>query len=135
MTLSPIGRAELESAASRALECVKAKGFHSVEVRVVETSGDSLEVVWGFDSGKDDDKIELAIQECEAELLALQRAHEAPFLEAETGRYRRLAEKLEKAGLDLGDWNDDNLSSALSAAHDQDEGVYMRCFREVFVNS
>jgi len=120
VTLSPIGRAELESAASRALECVKAKGFHSVEVRVVETSGDSLEVVWGFDSGKD---------------LALQRAHEAPFLEAETGRYRRLAEKLEKAGLDLGDWNDDNLSSALSAAHDQDEGVYMRCFREVFVNS
>ena len=124
---------ELESAALRALDCVKAKGFQDVEVNVGENPDGSLAVYWGYADDPDGDVIELAIQECEAEhLVAVQQAHEAPFLEADAGRYRKLAEKLETAGLDLGDWDDENLSSALSAALKQDRSTYMRCFREVF---
>lgn len=129
------GRAELESAASRALECVKAKGFESVEVGVSESSDGSLGVFWGYDATEDEDKIEAAIRECEAKPISVQRAYEAQFQEADRERYRQLAEELEEAGMDLGDWNGDNLSSALAAAHEQEAGIYMRCFREVFPNS
>jgi len=133
-SVSPSERREFELAVSCALDCVKAQGFANVEATVSEGSDGHLSVVWGFDAGEDEDQVESAIEACEVEnLLSLQASCGTRHFESDMARYRQLAECLDDQGIDLGEWNDDNLSSALSAARSQSESQYLECFHKIFL--
>jgi len=125
-----VGEGELEAAAFKALECVQAQGFSDVEVILDRRDDGSLAVVWGF---FEESLVEEAIQECELEHLRIvQQAYEAPFVETDQASYRQVATCLEQSGMDLPEWDDDNLSSVLGEAVEVNYDLYINCFSEAF---